>query len=63
MVDNIVSKSITKKIAISGGGPLLQFNAALELFTKLRLNNFNIKALPSIVWKKRNEGVHMGNSR
>lgn len=42
MVDEIVRNSMTKKITISGGEPLLQVNALLELILKLKSKNFNV---------------------
>ncbi len=42
LVEEIVTKSNTKKITITGGEPLLQTPAVLELLKKLKLNNFNI---------------------
>ena len=38
----IITKSMTKKITISGGEPLLQTPAVLELIKKLKCHNFNI---------------------
>ena len=42
LVEEIVIKSMTDKITISGGEPLLQTTAVLELIKKLKMNNFNI---------------------
>lgn len=42
LVEEILDKSMTKKITISGGEPLLQVEAVLELSKKLKSKNFNI---------------------
>jgi len=42
LVEEIINKSMTNKITISGGEPLLQTPAVLGLIKKLKLNNFNI---------------------
>ena len=42
LVDEIITKSMTNKITISGGEPLLQTVPVLELIKKLKSNNFNI---------------------
>ena len=42
LVEEIVNKSMTKKITISGGEPLLQAKSVLELSKKLKSKNFNI---------------------
>lgn len=42
LVDNLINKSINKKITISGGEPLLQLDSLRYLISKLNENRFDI---------------------
>jgi len=57
LVNEIVNKSMTKKVTISGGEPILQVNAVLELIKKLKLNNFNIVMYTGYELKDVDEGL------
>lgn len=42
LVDEIITKSMTKRITISGGEPLLQKDSLIDLLHKLKVCNFDI---------------------